>query len=133
VGPNVTPTSFTDSGLTNGTTYYYVVSALNAGGESANSAQASATPADPPAAPSNLTALAASSTEIDLVWIDNSNNEDGFKIEQSTDNVNFTQIAMVAANVTTYASTGLTAVTTYYFRVQLCYLPLSAKLLKRVG
>ena len=47
VGPNVTPTSLTDSGLTNGTTYYYVVSALNAGGESANSAQVSATPVAP--------------------------------------------------------------------------------------
>src|SRR5207249_6809204 len=58
VGPNVTPASFTDSGLTNGTTYYYVVSALNAGGESANSAQASATPAAPPGAPSTVTATA---------------------------------------------------------------------------
>lgn len=37
-------TSYTDSGLTNGTTYYYVVSAVNSGGESANSSQVSATP-----------------------------------------------------------------------------------------
>ena len=41
---NVTGTSYTDTGLTNGTTYYYKVSALNAGGESTNSAQVSATP-----------------------------------------------------------------------------------------
>jgi len=40
-----TTTSYTDTGLTNGTPYYYVVSALNVAGESANSAQASATPA----------------------------------------------------------------------------------------
>ncbi len=39
-----TSTSFTNTGLVNGTTYFYVVSAVNAGGESANSAQASATP-----------------------------------------------------------------------------------------
>ncbi len=41
---NVTTTNDTDGGLTGGTTYYYVVSAVNAGGESANSDQASATP-----------------------------------------------------------------------------------------
>ncbi len=37
-------TSFTDTTAVNGTTYYYVVSAVNAGGESGNSTQASATP-----------------------------------------------------------------------------------------
>jgi hypothetical protein len=41
---NVTTTSFTNTGLTNGTTYYYVVSAVNTQGESANSTQASAVP-----------------------------------------------------------------------------------------
>lgn len=40
-------TNYTDTGLTNGTTYYYVVSAVNSAGESANSAQASAMPALP--------------------------------------------------------------------------------------
>jgi hypothetical protein len=47
-----TPTaaSFTNTGLTNGTPYYYVVSALNQYAESANSSQAGATPfATPPA------------------------------------------------------------------------------------
>ncbi len=44
-----TSTSFTNTGLTNGTTYFYVVSALNATGESANSSQASATPVAAPA------------------------------------------------------------------------------------
>ena len=41
---NVTTTNYTDNGLSNGANYYYVVSALNTAGESANSAQASATP-----------------------------------------------------------------------------------------
>src|SRR5262249_1021517 len=39
---NLAPTSYTDSNVVNGTTYYYVVSALNASGESTNSTEASA-------------------------------------------------------------------------------------------
>ena len=40
-----TGTSYTDVGLTDGTKYYYVVSAVNAGGESGPSSEVSATPA----------------------------------------------------------------------------------------
>ena len=39
-----TTTSFLNTGLTNGTTYFFVVSAVNSNGESANSSQVSATP-----------------------------------------------------------------------------------------
>jgi hypothetical protein len=57
----VTTPTYTDNTATNGTTYYYVVSASNTAGESANSTQASATPEAPltaPAAPANLQATA---------------------------------------------------------------------------
>ncbi|TVX98979.1 fibronectin type III domain-containing protein [Paenibacillus cremeus] len=47
VASNVPGTSYVDSGLTNGTAYYYVVSAVNASGESLPSNQVSATPAAP--------------------------------------------------------------------------------------
>lgn len=46
-----TSTSLTDSTSINGTTYYYVVSAVNSNGESATSAQASATPVAPSTSP----------------------------------------------------------------------------------
>jgi pectate lyase len=48
---SVASTNYTNTGLTNGVTYYFVVSALNSAGESANSAQVSVTPADAPAPP----------------------------------------------------------------------------------
>ena len=45
IASGVTDTNFADVGLANNTNYFYVVSAISAGGESANSAEASATPA----------------------------------------------------------------------------------------
>ncbi len=42
-----TTTSYTDTTVTNGVAYYYVVSAVNSAGESANSSQATATPTAP--------------------------------------------------------------------------------------
>jgi hypothetical protein len=48
VASGIAATNFTDAGLTNGSTYYYVVSALNGVLESASSGWVSATPAAPP-------------------------------------------------------------------------------------
>src|SRR5207302_9691012 len=79
-------TSYTDTGLAAGATYYYRVSASNAAGDSAFSNVASATvPVALPAAPSNLVAVAAGVSQINLTWTDNSNNETGFKVDRSSD------------------------------------------------
>ncbi|HSZ59475.1 MAG TPA: DUF4082 domain-containing protein, partial [Tepidisphaeraceae bacterium] len=114
-------TSYSDTGLAASTQYTYRVRATNSAGNSAYSNTASATTSAPaivpPAAPSGLSAAAASSSQINLSWTDNSNNETGFLIERSTDGVTFTQIASLAANTTSYSDSGLTAATTYYFRV----------------
>jgi hypothetical protein len=72
-----------------------------------------------PIPPSNPAAVAVSSSQINLSWTDNSTNETGFKIERKTGaGGSYSQIATVGANVTTYANTGLTAGTTYYYRVR---------------
>ena len=70
-----------------------------------------------PVTPTGLNAQVISSSQINLTWTDNSNNEDGFKIERSTGS-SFTQIATVGPNVRNYASTGLAANKNYSYRVR---------------
>jgi len=112
-------TGYTDSGLPAGTPYWYRVRAINAYGPSGYSNVATATtPIASPAAPSGLAATAVSRSQINLAWGDNSSNEDGFRIEQSTNGTTFAEIATVGANVKAYQSTGLSANKTYYYRVR---------------
>jgi Divergent InlB B-repeat domain/FG-GAP-like repeat len=61
----------------------------------------------------------ASAGDLQLAWNDNSNNEDGFKIERKTGtNGTFAQIATVGANVTSYPDVGLADGVTYCYRVR---------------
>jgi hypothetical protein len=74
----------------------------------------------PPAAPTNLSATAVSSSQINLSWVDNSSDETGFKIERkrNTSYSSYSQIATVGANVTSFQNTGLAAKTGYTYRVR---------------
>jgi fibronectin type 3 domain-containing protein len=110
-------TSFTNTGLTNGTPYYYVVTAIDSSGESGPSSQASATPtapAQPPLAPTGLTATAGNA-QVSLTW-NASSGATSYHVKRST--TNGSGYAQVATPTTTsFADSGLTNGTTYYYVV----------------
>jgi hypothetical protein len=114
------PNTFSNTGLSASTKYYYRVRAVNQAGASGYTNVASATTSAPPvqvpAAPSNLSATAVSSSRIDLSWTDNSDNETGFEVDRSTDGISFSKIADSQSN--TLSNTGLPASTKYYYRVR---------------
>jgi fibronectin type 3 domain-containing protein len=71
IATNLTFSSYSDTSVTNGTTYHYVVTAADTSlNESGNSAQASGTPQlpPPPNTPTGLAATAVSANRIDLAW-----------------------------------------------------------------
>jgi len=73
--------------------------------------------------PSNLTAKATSASKIVLGWKDNSDNETGFKLERKRGNCDSANSwaelpASIAADAITYTNSGLTANTTYSYRLR---------------
>ncbi|MGA2430043.1 MAG: glycoside hydrolase family 44 protein [Candidatus Acidiferrum sp.] len=112
-----TATNFTDTGLTNGTTYFYVVSAVNSSGESANSTQASATPVAPtqaPAAPTGLTATAGNA-QVSLAWTASSG-ATSYNVKRGT-TTGGPYTLVTSVTVPSYLDTGLTNGTTYFYVV----------------
>jgi len=118
--------TYTDTGLTPDTTYYYRVCAYNASGNSAysNSVSAKTYPL-PPDPPSNMTANEVSSYQVDLTWTDNSDNEIYFYVERSADNIVFEIIRYASSNETSYSDNALLddrnriePDTTYYYRAR---------------
>src|SRR6266850_531929 len=110
-------TTYTDTGLTNGTEFFYVVSAYNSAGPSANSAEVNATPTAPPVpppAPANLQATAGNA-QVSLTW-NASAGATSYHVRRSTTNGSgYMQIA--APTVANYVDTGRTNGTTYYYVV----------------
>jgi transcriptional regulator CtsR len=115
VGNNVT--SYTNTKLSTNTTYYYRVRAYNVVGDSGYSNEARVT-ASPPAAPTKLKVTTVSSSRLRLSWTDNAGDETGFLIERKKKGGSYSQIDRVAADTEEYTDTGLSANTTYYYRVR---------------
>jgi hypothetical protein len=102
--------------LTAGATYFIVVDGF---GTDAGDFHITLEPTIPiaPPAPTELRVTAVTASQVDLAWTDNSNNEQGFKIERSFDGQTFTEIAAVEPNVTTYSDNTVAAATLYFYRV----------------
>jgi titin len=113
-------TMYSDTTASAQKAYYYRVVAYNSFGNSSYTNEATTTtPAcgAAPSKPTNLIASAISSSGIDLAWTDNSDNEDGFKIERKQLGGAYTETKTLAANAVSYSDTGLDPNTTYYYRI----------------
>ncbi len=102
--------------LTEGVTYFIIVDSFR---EDAGDFMLAVEPTIPiaPDAPTNLVATAINGNQIDLQWQDNSDNEQGFRIERSLDGSSFATIATTGPNTTTFSDTTVDANTTYFYRV----------------
>lgn len=108
-------TSFTDTGVSNGTTYYYVVTASNSAGTSGNSSQASATPSGgvtTPAAPTGLTATAGNAS-VALSWSASSGATSYTLLRSTTSGSGYASLTTTSG--TSYTDTAVSNGTTYYY------------------
>lgn len=116
---------YLDINLKTYTTYYYRVRAF-AGSEFSNySNEAFATTEGMPqsggeslTAPSDLRAIVISEREVELRWRDNSDNEEGFKLERKALNSEYREIAKLGVNINYYLDNTVTPKMFYYYRVK---------------
>ncbi|MSU34128.1 MAG: fibronectin type III domain-containing protein [Pedosphaera sp.] len=117
VGANIV--AFSDTPLSPATSYTYRIRATNSGGDSpfSNTSTAVTLPL-PPTAPSGISAMVISATQINVAWVDNSSNETGFQLEQAKGSGSFTLIATLGANTTGYSDLTVLQTTQYTYRVR---------------
>jgi hypothetical protein len=109
-------TTYTDTTAANGTLYYYMVSAYNSYGTSANSNEASATPSapgNPPPAPTGLVAMPGNA-QVSLTW-NASTGATSYNVKRSITTANEAQLATTSS--TTYTDNAVANGTTYYYVV----------------
>lgn len=110
-------TAALDSGLSPNTTYFYRVVATTDGGDASVSDVASVTTWIAPADAPIVAAVAVSSSQVDLSWVDVAS-ETGYRIERSVDGTSdWVTITTTGQDVTGYSDTGLTPGTKYSYRV----------------
>jgi len=110
---------YTVTNLAPSTDYWFRVRAIEGTVYSGYSNVVQAQTAGGPLAPSGLAVTDSTATTLTLSWIDNSDNEQGFRIERSGDGgLTFSQVAIVLANRTSYRLSGLTPATTYQLRIR---------------
>ncbi len=114
-------TSYTDTGLTPSTAYFYRVKATSGAGDSSATPSGTATTTAldtslPP--PTNLTATIAGTEALFLAWEDNAASEDGYRVERGTAPDSFVEIATLTANAESYHDGAVQGGTLYYYRVR---------------
>jgi M6 family metalloprotease-like protein len=111
--------SYNDGGLSPDSTWFYRVRAFVAGETSSWSNTASATTDNvPPVAPGSMRADAVSASQINLSWVDQAGNEDGYRLERSDNGgASFDTVFNLGANVISFSDTGLAASTVYDYRL----------------
>ena len=117
---NAPKTTYKDSSVENGQTYYYYVTALNGIGEGDRSMEVSATPKGPPVAPGTLQ-VSVGKDSVTLTWTPSTDNGGspitGYKIYRGTSLDNMEYITTVSASTTTYKDTAVKPGETYYYKV----------------
>jgi hypothetical protein len=111
--------TFSNTGLSALTSYYYRVRAVNDAGYGGYSSVASAsTLSNIPAAPTDPVLTVLGTDSIRLQWSDNSTIETAYEVQRSSNGVGWAPIDTTSADVATYTNTGLSSVKTYYYRVR---------------
>ena len=118
-------TTFTDTGLTEGSEYMYQVCASNQNGQSdfvgpvtVKTKVQLVIPISKLSAPTELQADSVTNTRVVLSWQDNSDIESGFSIERAAGSGTYKELATVAEDITSYTDSSVIQGQTYSYRVR---------------